>query len=164
MDIDPAKAQETILELSKMMRFLLYEGDKNGVPLSREFEFLRTYISLMQLRYTDKVRISLDLPAELPDKTIPPLMLISFVENAFKHGVSYQRESFIEVNAEVKAERLYFSCRNSKTDSSDEENDKKGGVGLANVRKRLNLLYDNDYTLHIRNFPDIYTVELNIPL
>ena len=164
VDIDPAKAQDTILELSKMMRFLLYEGNKNGVPLSREFEFLRTYISLMQLRYTDKVRITLDLPTELPDKTIPPLMLISFVENAFKHGVSYQRESFIEVKAEVKAERLYFSCRNSKGGNTDEGNGKKGGVGLDNVRKRLNLLYDNDYTLHIQDAPDIYTVEINIPL
>ena len=164
VDIDPAKAQETILELSKMMRFLLYEGDKNGVPLSREFEFLRTYVSLMQLRYTDKVRISLDLPAEVPDKTIPPLMLISFVENAFKHGVSYQRASFIEVKADIKAERLNFSCRNSKTEKADEDAGKKGGVGLANVRKRLNLLYDNDYTLNIQDATDIYTVELNIPL
>ncbi len=164
VDIDPAKAQETILELSKMMRFLLYEGDKNGVPLSREFEFLRTYISLMQLRYTDKVRISLDLPAEVPDKSIPPLMLISFVENAFKHGVSYQRESFIEVKAEVKAGRLDFLCRNSKSGNPDEETSKKGGVGLANVRKRLNLLYDNDYVLNIQDATDIYTVKLNIPL
>ena len=140
---------------------LIYEGDKNGVPLSREFEFLRTYIKLMKLRYTDKVRISLDLPAEVPDKTIPPLMLISFVENAFKHGVSYQRDSFIEVKAELKAERLCFSCRNSKADKPNEE---KGGVGLANVRKRLRLLYDNNYTLRIQDNPDIYTVELTIPL
>jgi LytS/YehU family sensor histidine kinase len=115
----------------------------------------------MQLRYTDKVRISLDLPAEVPDKTIPPLMLISFVENAFKHGVSYQRDSFIEVKAELKAERLCFSCRNSKADKPNEE---KGGVGLANVRKRLRLLYDNNYTLRIQDNPDIYTVELTIPL
>ena len=166
VDIDPAKAQDTILELSRMMRFLLYEGNKNRVPLSREFEFLRTYISLMQLRYTDKVRITLDLPEELPDKTIPPLMLISFVENAFKHGVSYQHESFIEVKAEVKGERLSFSCRNSKTDSLNEtgSEDKKGGVGLTNIKKRLNLLYDNDYTLYIQDTLDIYTVELNIPL
>ena len=175
VDIDPAKAQETIVELSKMMRFLLYEGDKNRVPLSREFEFLRNYIKLMQLRYTDKVRITLDLPAEVPDKTIPPLMLISFVENAFKHGVSYQRESFIDVKATIKAEKLNFSCSNSKTNTpdegsnkkdgvADEGNYKKGGVGLVNVRKRLNLLYDNNYKLHIQNFPDIYNVELIIPL
>ena len=161
VDIDPAKAQETILELSKMMRFVLYEGDKQGVPLTREFEFIRTYVTLMQLRYTDKVKISLDLPAEAPDKTIPPLMLISFVENAFKHGVSYQRESFIEVKIRVEEGRLSFMCRNSKADVPNEE---KGGVGLANVRKRLNLLYDNDYTLRIKDAPDVYTVELVIPL
>ena len=173
VDIDPEKAQETIVELSKMMRFLLYEGDKNGVPLSREFEFLRTYIKLMQLRYTDKVRICLDLPSEVPDNTIPPLMLISFVENAFKHGVSYQHESFIDIKAElsnlsartkdVKAtdSQLHFTCRNSKADVANEE---KGGVGLANVRKRLDLLYDKDYTLRIQDTPDIYTVELVIPL
>ena len=164
VDIDPVKAQETILELSKMMRFLLYEGDKNGVPLSREFEFLRTYITLMQLRYTDKVKITLDLPANIPDRTIPPLMLISFVENAFKHGVSYQRESFIDVKADVKAERLSFSCRNSKVGDLEERSNNKGGVGLTNIRKRLNLLYDNNYTLRIQDNPDIYTVELNIPL
>jgi hypothetical protein len=173
VDIDPTKAQETILELSKMMRFLLYEGNKNGVPLSREFEFLRTYVKLMQLRYTDKVRITLELRTansslssqlELPDKTIPPLILISFVENAFKHGVSYQRESFIEVKAEVQADRLSFSCRNSKVSNPEEESGKKGGVGLTNIRKRLNLLYDNDYTLNIQDTPDIYSVELVIPL
>ena len=161
VDIDPAKAQETILELSKMMRFVLYEGDKQGVPLSREFEFIRTYVTLMQLRYTDKVKITLDLPAEAPDKTIPPLMLISFIENAFKHGVSYQRESFIEVKVSVEEGRLCFACRNSKADVPNEE---KGGVGLANVRKRLNLLYDNDYSLRIQDTPDVYTVKLNIPL
>ena len=77
VDIDPEKAKDTILELSKMMRFILYEGDKKGVPLSKEFEFIRTYIQLMKLRYTDKVKITVDLPSEAPDKVVPPLMLIS---------------------------------------------------------------------------------------
>ena len=161
VDIDPAKAQETIVELSKMMRFVLYEGDKDGVPLTRELEFIRTYIKLMQLRYTDKVRIDLDLPAEVPDKTIPPLMLIPFIENAFKHGVSYKQASFIEVKISLGDESLRFSCRNSK---SDVPNPEKGGVGLANVRKRLNLLYDHNYSLRIQDTPDVYTVELTIPI
>ena len=172
VDIDPQKAQETIVELSKMMRYVLYEGDKKGVPLTREMEFIRTYVNLMQLRYTDKVRISLDLPAEVPDRTLPPLMLISFVENAFKHGISYQHESFIEIKTQVVNSRLLFSCRNSKADKPHEEKlrigdgtiNMKGGVGLANVRKRLNLLYDHDYTLRIVDAADVYTVELNIPL
>ena len=161
VDIDPAKAQETIVELSKMMRFVLYEGDKHGVPLTRELEFIRTYIKLMQLRYTDKVRIDLDLPAETPDKTIPPLILIPFIENAFKHGVSYKQESFIEVKISLEDESLRFSCCNSKADVPNQE---KGGVGLANVRKRLNLLYDHNYSLRIQDNPDVYTVELTIPL
>ena len=163
VDIDPAKAQETILELSKMMRFVLYEGDKQGVPLTKEFEFIRTYIHLMNLRYTDKVRISVDLPGEAPDKTIPPLMLISFIENAFKHGISYQHESFVEVAITLSPQpaSLHFTCRNSK---SEKPNQEKGGVGLANVRKRLNLLYGNNYTLNIQDENDSYYVELNIPL
>ena len=161
VDIDPAKAQETIVELSKLMRFLLYEGDKNGVPLTRELEFIRTYTNLMQLRYTDNVRIDLDLPAETPDKTIPPLMLIPFIENAFKHGVSYKQESFIEVKIALEDGSLHFSCRNSKADVPNQE---KGGVGLANVRKRLNLLYEHNYSLRIKNDADIYSVELSLPL
>ena len=160
VDIDPEKAKDTILELSKMMRFILYEGDKKGVPLSKEFEFIRTYIQLMKLRYTDKVRISVDLPSEAPDKVVPPLMLISFVENAFKHGISYQRESFIDIKVEI-SDKLFFSCRNSKADKPNEE---KGGVGLQNVKQRLNLLYDNNYTLNIQDGTDVYSVELTIPL
>jgi LytS/YehU family sensor histidine kinase len=160
VDIDPEKAKDTILELSKMMRFVLYEGDKKGVPLSREFDFIRHYVTLMQLRYTDKVRISVDLPQEAPDKQIPPLMLITFIENAFKHGISYQHESFIDVKVAVN-DKLHFTCRNSKADKPNEE---KGGVGLKNVKQRLNLLYDNNYTLNIQDEPDVYHVELTIPL
>ena len=182
VDIDPAKAQETILELSKMMRFVLYEGDKNGVPLSREMEFIRTYVSLMRLRYTDKVTISLELPTEVPDKTVPPLMLISFVENAFKHGVSYQHPSFIYIKVEVEqvssskfqvsgeekgqkpranSQKLIFTCHNSKAEKPNQE---KGGMGLQNVKKRLQLLYDDNYTLNIQDNPETYQVELIIPL
>ena len=161
VDIDPAKAQETIVELSKMMRFVLYEGDKRGVSLVRELEFIRTYLKLMQLRYTDQVKITQELPEEVPDKSIPPLLLVTFVENAFKHGVSYQQESFIELKAAVEDDRLIFSCRNSKAAKPNEE---KGGVGLTNVRKRLDLLFTDDYSLDIHDEADTYTVKLNIPL
>ena len=161
VDIDPEKAKGTILELSKMMRFVLYEGDKQGVPLSREFDFIRNYITLMRLRYTDKVSISVDLPAEVPDRQLPPLMLITFIENAFKHGISYQHDSFIDVKVGIEHERLRFLCRNSKAEKPNQE---KGGVGLANVKQRLHLLYDNNFTLSIQDEPDTYNVELNIPL
>jgi LytS/YehU family sensor histidine kinase len=161
VDIDPEKAKDTILELSKMMRFILYEGDKSGVPLTREFDFIRHYVTLMQLRYTDKVDIRTDLPDEAPDKTVPPLMLISFIENAFKHGISYQHQSFVHIKVEVIDDHLHFTCRNSKAEIPNQE---KGGVGLTNVKQRLHLLYDNNYTLKIQNQPDSYNVELTIPL
>ena len=161
VDIDPAKAQETIVELSKMMRFVLYEGNKQSVPLSREFDFIRHYVTLMQLRYTDKVSINIDFPKEVPDRQIPPLILITFIENAFKHGVSYQHPSFIEVKVSVEDDRLHFLCRNSKAEMSNQE---KGGVGLSNVRKRLNLLFGSNYTLRISDASDVYTVDLVIPI
>ena len=166
VDINPAKAQDTILELSKMMRFVLYEGDKSGVPLNRELEFIRTYITLMQLRFTDKVKINLDLPTQVPDKTIPPLMLVSFIENAFKHGVSYQHDSFIDIKISIieplpQVTHLHFTCRNSKAERPNQE---KGGVGLVNVKKRLNLLYEKNYTLNIKDETDTYFVELILPL
>ena len=165
IDIDPTKAQETVLELSRMMRFVLYEGDRHEVPLSKEMDFIRTYVKLMRLRYTDKVSISLQLPNEVPDKTIPPLILISFIENAFKHGISYQHDSFVEVNVSVEGESLHFLCRNSKAKvSSHELGEAKGGVGLANVRKRLDLLYGKSYTLDINDESDTYNVQLIIPL
>ena len=161
VDIDPEKAKDTILELSKMMRFVLYEGDKKGVPITREFDFIRNYITLMRLRYTDKVEVKVELPAETPDYELPPLMLITFIENAFKHGISYQHDSFIHVKAGIEGNKLRFSCRNSKADRPNEE---KGGVGLANVKQRLNLIYGTNYTLNIQDEPDTYNVELEIPL
>ena len=164
VDIDPEKAKGTILELSKMMRFVLYEGNKQGVSLTNEIDFIRHYIALMQLRYTDKVRIDIDLPAEVPDRQVPPLVLITFIENAFKHGISYQHESFIEVKVSVEHDELWFDCRNSKAEKPHQTNEEKGGVGLANVRKRLNLLFGRNYTLRIKNDPDVYSVTLNIPL
>ena len=161
VDIDAEKAKSTILELSKMMRFILYEGDKQGVPLTREFDFIRNYITLMELRYTDKVQIRVNLPQQAPDRLIPPLMLITFIENAFKHGISYQHPSFIDIMVDVQDDRLHFTCNNSKAEKSNPE---KGGVGLTNVRQRLKLLYDNNYTLHIQDNPDTYQVQLTIPL
>ena len=161
VDIDPEKAKDTILELSKMMRFVLYEGNKEGVPLSREFDFIRHYVTLMQLRYTDKVDVQVTLPAEVPDYQLPPLMLITFIENAFKHGISYQHDSFVHIKADIEDATLYFECRNSKADTPNQD---KGGVGLANVKQRLNLLYGENYTLNIQDEPDTYNVELQIPL
>ena len=163
VDIDPERAKTTIVELSKMMRHILYEGSKKLIPLTREMEFLNLYVQLMRLRYTRKVHINVDVPPQLPELKLPPLMLIIFVENAFKHGISYREESFIDIKLRVENKRLLFSCCNSKPTQVQRTNE-KGGMGLQNVRQRLELLYDDDYTLDINDGEKTYEVKLDIPM
>ena len=163
VDIDPERAKTTIVELSKMMRHILYEGSKKLIPLTREVEFLNLYVQLMRLRYTSKVHINVDVPPQLPELKLPPLMLIIFVENAFKHGISYREESFVNIKLRVENKRLLFSCRNSKPTQVQHTNE-KGGMGLQNVRQRLELLYEDDYTLDINDGEKTYEVKLDIPM
>ena len=163
VDIDPERAKASIVELSKLMRYVLYEGNNRLTPLSREVQFLRNYVQLMSMRYTGNVSISLDVPEVLPDSMLPPLLLVIFVENAFKHGISYRTKSFVEISLQPHGDRLLFSCRNSRPEIKHDEN-MKGGVGLSNVRRRLDLLFPGNYTLDIKEQEDTYTVCLDIPL
>ena len=164
VDINPERAKTTIVELSKMMRYILYEGDKKYIPVQREALFLKNYIELMRLRYSSRVSINLDIPEMMPDVMLPPLLLIIFVENAFKHGVSYAAPSFIDIKVEVTQDKLKFRCRNSRQEQKPDEKKKKGGVGLANARRRLDLLFPNQYSLEIKENDKEYDVQLEIPL
>lgn len=163
VDIDPERAKTSIVELSKLMRYVLYEENNKLTSLSREVQFLRNYVQLMSMRYTGNVSICLDVPEVLPDSMLPPLLLVIFVENAFKHGISYRTKSFVEINLQPHGDRLLFSCRNSRPEIKHDEN-MKGGVGLSNVRRRLDLLFPGNYTLDIKEQEDTYTVHLDIPL
>ena len=128
----------------------------------REVQFLENYVTLMSLRYPEKVSIEKNFPLEVPEVQIPPLLFISFVENAFKHGVSYRKESFVHVVMQLEeGNRLAFRCTNSTGNSSDEQHH---GIGLENIRKRLRLLFGNDYTLSITEEDDKFDVLLIIPL
>lgn len=164
VDINPERAKTTIVELSKMMRYILYEGDKKLIPVQREVLFLKNYIELMRLRYSSRVSINLDIPEMMPDVMLPPLLLIIFVENAFKHGVSYAAPSFIDIKVTVTQEMLQFKCRNSRQEQKPDEKKKKGGVGLANARRRLDLLFHDKYSLEIKEEDKEYDVQLEIPL
>lgn len=164
VDINPERAKTTIVELSKMMRYILYEGDKKLIPVQREVLFLKNYIELMRLRYSSRVSINLDIPEMMPDVMLPPLLLIIFVENAFKHGVSYAAPSFIDIKVTVTQEMLQFKCRNSRQEQKPDEKKKKGGVGLANARRRLDLLFHDKYSLEIKEDDKEYDVQLEIPL
>ncbi|HEY5469856.1 MAG TPA: histidine kinase [Bacteroidales bacterium] len=97
VDINSEEAKEAIIRLSKMMRYLLYETETEKTTLKKEVEFLESYIKLMKLRFNDRVKIVLNLPAVIPERTIPPFLFTSLIENAFKHGVSYREDSFIDI-------------------------------------------------------------------
>lgn len=161
VDIDAEKAKMTIVELSKMMRYVLYESSNKTILLSREIRFLNNYIGLMKLRYTEKVNIEVSMPVDFPDVQIPPLLFISFVENAFKHGVSYQSDSFIHVCMKLEGEQLLFQCSNSRSNKHD---DQHGGIGLENIRKRLRLLFGESYVLSIDQLADSFNALLIIPI
>lgn len=160
VDIDPEQAKTSIEEFSKMMRFILYEGDRPTIPLSKELEFLRHYVSLMKMRYADFVRIDLSLPEEDSGAEVPPLVLASFVENAFKHGISYEKPSFVRLAVSLEGGKIAFKCVNSR---QGEEQVRSHGVGLANVRGRLDLLYGDRYTLHIDQNAEVYDILLLLP-
>ena len=161
VDIDPEKAKESIEEFSKMMRILLYEGDAPTIPLARELDFIEHFISLMRLRYPeDALRIETVFPKERGGAVVPPLVMASFVENAFKHGVSYSEESFIRVKVELQDGKVVFHCANS---SHPSEADERHGIGLENIKKRLTLLYGKSYTLSIDEEDGRYDVLLAVP-
>ena len=161
VDIDAERAKDSIVVLSKMLRFVLYEGAKPTVPLGRELAFTQDYIQLMRMRLTDHVKVSVSMPERVPDSQIPPLVLITFVENAFKHGVSYRQESFINIELRIQDGQLFFTCSNSKIPQSE---DQHGGMGLQNVQQRLSLIYGSSYTLRIDDQPAAYNIQLVIPL
>lgn len=161
VDIDPEQAKDTIVGLSKIMRYVLYESSMQKVPIIRELCFIDDYIQLMRMRVTETVSVNVEMPEHTPDGQIPPLMLITFVENAFKHGVSYQKPSFIDISITTSDNRLHFTCRNSKVLRNK---DLHGGIGLANTKRRLELIYGTDYELSLDDQADTYTVTLDIPV
>lgn len=161
VDIDPDKAKESIEEFSKMMRILLYEGDSPAIPLSKELDFIEHFISLMRLRYAeDTLRLETVFPKNCGDVVVPPLVMASFVENAFKHGVSYDSESFILIDVQLLDGKVAFHCVNS---SHPSDTDERHGLGLENIRKRLSLLYGETYTLEIDTGSGRYDVLLSLP-
>ena len=161
VDIDPEKAKVSIEEFSKMMRILLYEGDAPTIPLAKELDFIEHFISLMRLRYPEEsVQIETAFPENRAGVAVPPLVMASFVENAFKHGVSYTDASFIRVKVELQDGKIVFHCSNS---SHPAEGDDRHGIGLENIKKRLTLLYGADYVLTIDEGGGRYDVLLAIP-
>jgi LytS/YehU family sensor histidine kinase len=160
IDIDTEEAKESIIHLSKLMRHLLYDSEGEKIPIQKEIEFIKNYVDLMKLRYSEKVKINLELPEQIPDKTIPPLLFTSFVENAFKHGISYQDSSFIEIAFLCTKDQLIFKVKNSAPHNT--KVNENSGIGIENSRKRLDLIYGSKYDLKIEDRAEDYSVQLSI--
>lgn len=160
--IDTDEAQESVHKLSKLMRYLLYESESGDTKLSDEISFMNHYIDLMKLRLSSKVDLSIILPENSPALRIPPLLFIPFIENAFKHGVSYRTPSFIEIKMNVKDSLISFYVKNSIGTSSKTDDGQHAGIGLKNVKKRLNLLFPNTHNLTIEHKENEFSVELRL--
>lgn len=162
IDVDSEEAKDSIIRLSKLMRHLLYDSEIERIPIRKEIEFVKNYVDLMKLRYSEKVKITLNIPEQLSDKSIPPLLFTSYLENAFKHGISYQHSSFINIKFLINDDQLDFDVKNSNPDLA--KKDEPSGIGVANSRKRLDLIYGETYSLKIEDKKDEYHVHLTIPL
>lgn len=156
-----AKTPEAILKLSEIMRYMLYESNEGKVALSDEIRYLKNYIELQKLRFKDKAYIKFEILGDTYNQTIIPLVLISFVENAFKHGVATDEENPITIMVNIKLGELFFQVINKK---SNQNKDQTGGIGLQNVKRRLDLLYKDQYRLNIDDSNNIYNCELYLNL
>lgn len=164
ISINADDSRNAVLKLSKMMRYLLYESERGDARLSNEIEFMNNYIDLMRLRMTDKVNLNISFPEKYIDYSIPPLLFIPFIENAFKHGISFREKSFIEVSLESDKEGIVFRCINSSANGGDKNEDGSAGIGLENVKKRLELLFPGKHQLSINRANSAFEVLLKIDM
>ncbi len=165
IEIDPEKAQAMVIDMSQLMRYMLYDSSQTRIPLANEINFLHNYLRIMRRRYPEeKVRIWADFPEEskIRDIKIPPLLFLVFVENAFKHGISYRKESHVTVAVEVEDKKLLFRCINTRYPEEGET--KREGIGLRNVSQRLKLIYGDCANLDIKETDEEYIVTLTIPV
>ncbi|MBO0935873.1 histidine kinase [Fibrella sp. HMF5335] len=153
-----------VLKLSELLSYMLYDCNAAEVPLDKEIQFMRNYIGLEQLRYGDRLDMSVTISSNYPQQTIAPLLLIPFLENAFKHGTSEQLEqAWMHVDLTVQEETLKFKLINSR-ETTEHEADYVGGIGLENVKKRLQLIYADRYSLHITAEDETFMVVLTLAL
>ncbi|MDP4202267.1 MAG: histidine kinase [Bacteroidota bacterium] len=160
--VHPEQAQETVHRLSHLLRYVLYENNDNFVPIGKEIDFLKSYIELMSLRLSDQVKLATEFNIESGNDRIAPMLFISLVENAFKHGISPINQSFVHINITSK-EGQDVVCTVENSYFPKNMQDKSGsGIGQENLRKRLELLYPNHHNLCLENRGDTYFAQLQI--
>lgn len=156
--------EPTIMKLSSLMQYMLYETDEEKVPLKNEVEYLQNYIDLQLQRFGSKVKINIALNLTEDTHMIEPMLLIPFVENAFKHGIGLIIQPQIDIELLQQGNALHFSVCNKYNSAKDEIKDKTSGIGLGNVTRRLNLLYPNAHSLLVTKEDNFFNVSLQLTL
>ena len=161
VDISPDQAKTSIHSLSKLMRYMLYDTNMELVPLSKEIDFMKKYIDLMKLRVSDKTEVNYNFPTEETGIKIAPLLFISLIENAFKHGISASKASQIDINMTCNDKTVLFTIENDNFPKKTD--DKSGsGIGIQNLEKRLQLLYSDKHNFKTLLKDERFSVHLEI--
>ena len=155
--------EPSLLKLSDLLRYMLYESDKDRFLISNEISYLKSYVELQQLRFGEDVNLHVEIKKGKEDCFIEPMLLIPFVENAFKHGIGMVTNPFIDIVLEIKDRQLFFSVNNNYNRTNNSK-DLNSGIGIMNVKNRLNLLYPGKNKLTIQDDGNIYTVNLNLDM
>ncbi len=160
------KAPEIVIKLSEMMRYMLYECNEKEVFLSKEVNYIRNYLDLEKLRHGKTMEIKFDVVGNISNQKIAPLMFMPFLENSFKHGINnHLEQGFVNIKMNVDGQNIHFNIENSKADALPSQTHKRsGGIGLVNIRRRLNIIYPDHHTLDINDNPRSYEVDLILDL
>ena len=159
---DRDKAQDAVRTLSKIMRYMYYDTSKERVELAKDLEILQSYFELMKLRYIDGVDFQFNVPEEIPHVKVAPNLFVNIVENAMKHGISYGHASFVHFTLEVDDSHVICKVRNSKYEHKNAVD--STGFGVKSMKKRLDLLYPEQYEYKVEETENEYFVELIIPV
>jgi two-component system LytT family sensor kinase len=155
------KAPEMVLKLSELINYMLYECKSDEVPLSKEIKFIHNYVAIEKMRYGDKVDVDIRVTGQTTERNIAPLILLPFVENAFKHGASENLlQSWVKVTVDAHADHVVIKVENSK--AGENEQNGNAGIGIQNVKRRLVLLYPERHELKIINGTETFLVVLSI--
>jgi len=156
---------EVVARLSQMMRYMIYDSNAPRVLMSKEIEYIESYISLERLRLNNQIPIDLKIEGDVNTALITPFILITFLENAFKHGVTNNNpNSWVKILVKVEGNQCLYTVSNSKIASAQLDNGGKSGIGLQNVHRRLELSYPSQYELKVNDTTDQYTVQLKLTL
>jgi len=159
------EAPDLVLRLSEILDYILYRCDEKRVLLTEEISNLKNYIEIEKIRYSEKLKLDMDFPGETGQLQIAPLIILPFIENAFKHGVSkFPGIAFVKIKIETRDRILIFNIKNSKNPIVNSDDNYSKGIGLINVRKRLDLMYPEKYILDIEDYDETFSVNLTLEL